>query len=131
MRHVKRVVIVGGGSSGWLTAANLYNNPALDVTLIDKEVSTPVSVGEATLLNFKDFLSNDCGFNTVEFLAELDIGLKAGILFPDWGYEGSNIWHPFLFPPGEKHLYECSMNNMVDKNRLEDSYAYHLSLIHI
>ena len=59
MRHVKRVVIVGGGSSGWLTAANLYNNPALDVTLIDKEVTTPVSVGEATLLNFEDFLSND------------------------------------------------------------------------
>ena len=119
--HVKRVVIVGGGSSGWLTAASLYNNPALDVTLIDKEVSTPVSVGEATLLNFENWLENHCGFNSEEFLAELDIGLKAGILFPDWGYEGSNIWHPFLFPPGEKHLYECSMNNMVDKNRLEEN----------
>tara|TARA_B100001996_G_scaffold215713_1_gene165801 strand:+ start:456 stop:1772 length:1317 start_codon:yes stop_codon:yes gene_type:complete len=127
--HVKRVVIVGGGSSGWLTAASLYNNPALDVTLIDKEVSTPVSVGEATLLNFENWLENHCGFNSEEFLAELDIGLKAGILFPDWGYEGSNIWHPFLFPPGEKHLYECSMNNMVDKNRLEDSYAYHIDCI--
>ena len=48
---INKVVIVGGGTSGWLTAASvLHKIPNVQVTLIDKEVSTPVGVGEATLL---------------------------------------------------------------------------------
>ena len=54
---IKKIVIVGGGSSGWLSAAYLSNNfPHFKITIIDKEISTPVGVGEATLLNFKTFL---------------------------------------------------------------------------
>ena len=46
---INRVVIVGGGTSGWLTATVLEKKcPNIQIVLIDKEVSTPVGVGEAT-----------------------------------------------------------------------------------
>ena len=69
---IKKIVIVGGGSSGWLTAAYLSNNfPNLSITVVDKEIGTPVGVGEATLLNFPRFLQG-CGFNLEEWYNELD-----------------------------------------------------------
>ena len=81
---IKKIVIVGGGSSGWLSAAYLSNNfPHFKITIIDKEISTPVGVGEATLLNFKTFLKA-CGFNLNEWFNELDSTEKLGILFPNW-----------------------------------------------
>ena len=67
MKKIRRIAIVGGGSSGWLAAAYLnYNFPDYDITIIDKEIGTPVGVGEATLLNFKLFLKN-CGFEVEEW----------------------------------------------------------------
>ena len=51
-RSIKNIIIVGGGTSGWLTACSLYRSvPFAKITLIDKEVSESVGVGEATLLN--------------------------------------------------------------------------------
>jgi len=62
MKKIKNIVIIGGGSSGWLTAAYLnWNLNNLNITIVDKEIGTPVGVGEATLLNFAPFLSS-CGF---------------------------------------------------------------------
>ncbi len=87
--QVRNVVIVGGGSAGWMTAACLAHESHVNVTLVDKEVPTPLGVGEATLLSFEKFMNQNCGFNSNEFLAELDAGLKAGILFKDWGYKGN------------------------------------------
>ena len=53
---IKEIVIVGGGTSGWLAAAYLnYQLPKFKLTIIDKEVGTPVGVGEGTLLDFGDF----------------------------------------------------------------------------
>ena len=52
--NVSSITIVGGGTSGWLAAAYLYKNqPDIKITVVDKEVGTPVGVGEATLLSFK------------------------------------------------------------------------------
>ena len=147
------IVIVGGGSAGWLTAASILNQvPNSEVVLIDKDVPIPLGVGEATLIGFEPFLSNDCGFDSNEFLKELDVGLKGGILFPDWGYEGSKVWHPFTFKTfpfsdvqvpmidAWSHckdrdfqklmvLYTTSMSNKVDKTALGDSYALHVDYL--
>ena len=80
-----RIIIVGGGTAGWLTAAACRHELRhADVTVIDKEISDPVAVGEATLLGFEKFLKEKCGFNPREYIKELDVGLKGGILFPDW-----------------------------------------------
>lgn len=140
---IKRIVIVGGGTSGWLTAASVVNNiPNVEVYLIDKEVSTPVGVGEATLLQFDHFMENDCGFERSEWINELDAIPKSGILFPDWA--GNEVWHPFYFSFVDKDVPLCDawthtefelrsllvhdpslFGVSVDLNDLH-SYAYHI-----
>ena len=100
-RSIKNIIIVGGGTSGWLTACSLYRSiPFVKITLIDKEVSESVGVGEATLLNFKFFLEKFCGFSQqkiVKCFQYCEAIRKIGIVYPDWGYDGNIIWHPFQF----------------------------------
>ncbi len=150
--QVKNVVIVGGGSAGWMTAACLAHESHVNVTLVDKEIPTPLGVGEATLLSFEKFMNQNCGFDSNEFLAELDAGLKAGILFKNWGYTGNEIWLPFYWlnypfsdPPVSmidawstaqnidfkklEVLYQSSMSNIIDRTQLGAGYAVHIDCI--
>ena len=55
-KEVNSVVIVGGGTSAWFTAAFIARNLDMHVTLVDKEVGASVGVGEGTLLHFDTFL---------------------------------------------------------------------------
>ena len=86
-RYVRDIVVVGGGTSGWLSAYSIFNNvPFSRITLIDKEISESVGVGEATLLNFKIFLRDYCKFNDekiIDCLQYCDSVRKLGILYPD------------------------------------------------
>ena len=98
-KYINEIVIVGGGTSGWLAAKTLSRRvPFTKVTLIDKEISEPVGVGEATLLSFKAFLKRICLFSDREINECLEYceGVKKnGISFPDWGKDGNEVWHPF------------------------------------
>ena len=95
MKTIKSIAIVGGGTSGWSAAAYITNNlPHCKVTVIDKEVSTPIGVGEATILSFKPFM-DACGFDHWDWLNNIDTTPKAGILYPDWVRKGNTVWHPF------------------------------------
>lgn len=99
MNIVKNVVIVGGGSSAWLTAAYLSNQcPYIKFTVIDKEIGNPIGVGEGTLLSFQKYMS-DCGFAMEEWFQAIDATYKTGALFPDWVKKGNSIWHPFNMSP--------------------------------
>ena len=67
MKAINNIVILGGGTSAWLSAAFLINNfPFYKITVVDKEIGTPVGVGEGTLMNFESFMTN-CGFNINEW----------------------------------------------------------------
>lgn len=145
-KKVKDIVIVGGGTSAWFTAAYIARNTDLNITVVDKEIGSPVGVGEGTLLGFEKFL-NDCGFETHEWFNDIDATYKSGILFPQFGTEESLIWHPFLlnqeYPEYNSSLYEAltyeeqsrfneltalfdlSMDNKVDKQNLSN-YAVHI-----
>ena len=93
MRDAKRITIVGGGTSAWMTAALLLNNITKDTTisLIDKtDGGNPVGVGEATILSFKAFM-DDCGFPLREWFSEVTATFKGGILFENWKGEGEDI----------------------------------------
>jgi tryptophan halogenase len=97
IKNINHVVIVGGGSSAWLTAAHLTKNTDLKITVIDKAISTPIGVGEATVLNFKWFMA-ECGFGVDDWFPHINSTFKTGIYFTDWIDKGSEIWHPFVFP---------------------------------
>ena len=96
---VKSMVILGGGTSAWMTASYFRHNFSnLDITVIDKEFGSPVGVGEGTLLKFPDFLER-CGLNFHELFKSIGATFKNGILFKNWKETGSNIWHPFFVNP--------------------------------
>lgn len=91
-----KIAIVGGGTSGWMSAAYLARNiPNVEVVVIDKEVGNSIGVGEGTILDFYDFMSQ-CGFNFEDWFVNTDSTFKAGIRFTNWQTPGSDIWHPFF-----------------------------------
>jgi tryptophan 7-halogenase len=91
------IVIVGGGTAGWMSAAALVS--ATDrgrcrVTLIESEEIGSVGVGEATLPQMKDF--NDyIGVLEADMMQKTGASFKLGIEFRDWGYVGASYIHPF------------------------------------
>jgi tryptophan halogenase len=93
---VETITIVGGGTSAWMAAAYLYkNHPAINITVVDKEVGNSIGVGEATLLSFQPFME-ECGFPIEDWFTEIDSGYKSGIIFSNWREPGNDIWHPFF-----------------------------------
>ena len=97
MNEPLHMVIVGGGTAGWMTAAalvSLTDGSRCRVTLIESDVIGSVGVGEATLPQIKDF--NDyVGILEADMMQKSNASFKLGIEFRDWGYTGSAYIHPF------------------------------------
>jgi tryptophan halogenase len=98
--QVKSICIAGGGSSGWLTAAHaLHLFPSdIKVTLVESPNIPIIGVGEATLLGFDKFLTNECNIPFELWTKECDATIKLGTKFTNWFADGLDIWAPFLVP---------------------------------
>ncbi|HVY84405.1 MAG TPA: tryptophan halogenase family protein [Caulobacterales bacterium] len=92
----KRVVIAGGGTSGWVTAAALSKQlgPLLDITLIESEEIGTVGVGEATFPTIRTF-HKLLELDEQEFLRETRGSIKLGISFENWARRGDRYIHSF------------------------------------
>ena len=95
-RRKTRVIVLGGGTAGWMTAAGLAKLLARDVqvTLVESEDIGIVGVGEATLPHIRAFVQR-LGIPEAEFMRATHAIYKLGIDFRDFGSIGTSYIHPF------------------------------------
>ncbi|MDY7097673.1 MAG: tryptophan halogenase family protein [Pseudomonadota bacterium] len=95
-RTVKKLVIVGGGTAGWITAAafsRLMGN-SLTIELVESDAIGTVGVGEATIPQIIR-LNTILGLDEHDFLKRTNGTYKLGIEFVDWGKPGTSYLHTF------------------------------------
>jgi len=104
--QLRRVVVVGGGSAGWLAAGLIAADhqvprvPGLEVTLVESPTVSPIGVGEGTWPSMRDTLRR-IGVSETDFIRECDASFKQGSRFADWSEgRGEHYYHPFSLPQG-------------------------------
>src|SRR6056300_1350423 len=96
---LKKILIVGGGSAGWMTASTMIKKlPNLNITLIESPNISTVGVGESTIGGIRNW-TNWLGIDDKEFLKHTDGSYKLSIKFTDFYKKDDGGFHyPFGKP---------------------------------
>ena len=98
LSHTKRVLIVGGGTAGWLAALEMRHSlpPHVEVMLVESDAIGILGAGEGSILNFDTALRR-WGIDRREFMAQTQATYKVGVQFDGWrtGQPGDRYYHMF------------------------------------
>jgi tryptophan halogenase len=127
----RRIVIAGGGTAGWMTAAALARTlgPVAQVTLVESEQIGTIGVGESTippLVTYNRLL----GINEAEFMRATQATFKLGINFENWRVPGETYFHSFG-GTGKDHWsagFQHFWLNGLERGHTEDYGQYCLEL---
>lgn len=111
VHSIRQIVIVGGGSAGWLTAGLLASElrgderKPVDITLVESPDVKTIGVGEGTWPTMRETLRK-IGITEVDFLRRCTASFKQGTQFLGWvnGAQDDRYYHPFSAPAGYGEL---------------------------
>ena len=123
--NMHRVVIVGGGTAGWLAAGVLAAKLSAKhtITLIESPNIPSIGVGEGSWPSLRDTLL-DIGISETEFLTLCQGAFKQGSSFVNWRKGGHCYHHPFTVPTGynELDIHTC-WQELAPNTSYEDAFS--------
>jgi hypothetical protein len=117
--RIKHVVILGGGSAGWMSACYLssYLQGSVKVTLLEAPAIPRIGVGEATIPNLQRVFFDQLGISEDEWMPEVNASFKTGVKFLNWrtggpsaptarpyGRRADYFYHPFGLLPEQDRV---------------------------
>lgn len=124
---MKKIVIVGGGTAGWITALFIQKKiKDIDITVVESSEIGILGAGEGTTPHFKDFL-NLVDINPDYVIKRAKGSIKLGIKFTNWNGDGASYFHPFYegdFKPSENVF---SLAKGLDNNLDNICLSHHVS----
>lgn len=93
MKKVKDIVIVGGGTAGWITALNFLKKTFCNITVISSKEIPIIGVGGSTTGKLAELI-NVANINEKELLLKTNSTFKIGIKHSNWHTKGESFWSP-------------------------------------
>ena len=126
--NIKKIVIVGGGSSGWMTAAFLSKYVHVDISLIESKNIGTIGVGESTIGHINYFMDS-LNIKDEDWMKECNATYKTSIKFTNWNSEKRSFHYPFgkfNFSDNPGELMEwfnlCSHNDKYKPHQLAEHF---------
>jgi len=95
MEQINKIIIIGGGTSGWMTAASLIRNcEDIEIVVVDSESIPTIGVGESTIVYMNSFLEN-LGVHDEDWMSYCNATYKMSINYTNWGGQKETVKYPF------------------------------------
>jgi tryptophan halogenase len=126
--HIKKIVILGGGTAGWMSAAYLAKalQGTVEITLVESRSISKIGVGEATVPNLQKVFFDFLGLKEMDWMPHCNAAFKTAVKFINWKTGGLNgktdhFYHPFGILPecdgiplSHYWLYQRKNHNLHD-----------------
>ena len=121
-----KIVIVGGGISGWLSALIFsYRKPNHEYVIIESSDVNTIGVGEGTTGLFSDVIDELPDVNFAEFLRKTKATPKIGIEFNNWSGQGSSFFNPIDGTPTTNEDFDSFLYFTYTQNSSLDTSSLH------
>ena len=124
--HIQNIIVVGGGSSGWMAATYLHSslNGLVNITVIESPTISRIGVGEATVTTIKTEFFDRLGLSEMQWMPMCKGSYKMGIRYANWKKApeegGDYFYHIFGEIP---YIDEVPLTHVWIKKRLEQNYS--------